>query len=97
MIAMNNPAPVEPVNPGCQVFVGEKQTRGFALLSMRRGFELEVFTSLKASRGRSMLSIVKERYNLKGNKYKVFEAFCKIVTEETGIEYKPAQFAKQKK
>ena len=49
----------------------------YRMLAIKSGLKLEL-TGLRLTRGRSCYSIVKSEFGLRGNKRKVYEAFCKL-------------------
>jgi len=55
------------------------QIYGARLLTLRTGLGLEL-QGLRMSRGRTCYSIIKNEFNLKGNKQKVYDQFTDIVT-----------------
>jgi len=55
------------------------QIYGARLLTLRTGLSLEL-QGLRMSRGRTCYSIIKNEFNLKGNKQKVYDQFTDIVT-----------------
>jgi len=55
------------------------QIDAFRLLTLRGALRLEVMGMKR--HGRSVYSIVKEEFDLKGNKQKVFDQFTKILQE----------------
>jgi len=57
------------------------QIEGFRLLSLQKGLKLEL-KGLKVSRGISCYKIIKEEFNLKGNKQKVLDQYTKILEEK---------------
>ena len=65
-----------------KAIVGD-QVRGAQMITQRAALRLELKGMTR--RGRSMFSIIKEQYQLKGNRQKVFEQFDAIVKEHTGI------------
>ena len=59
----------------------EKQIRAFQELTLLRGLKLEIQTGMTMSRGRTAYAIIKERYNLKGNRQKVYDQLEADLTE----------------
>ena len=57
------------------------QIEGFRLLSLQKGLKLEL-KGLKVSRGISCYKIIKEEFNLKGNKQKVLDQYTKILEDK---------------
>ena len=63
----------------------EKHQVPFArLITLRSALKLELLGMKR--RGRSAYAIIKEEFNLKGNKQKVYDQFNKIVNTLTGVE-----------
>lgn len=65
----------------------------FSIIALESALRLEV-KGMKMSSGRSVYSIVKDRYGLKGNKQRVLEQFNEIVNglrEERGLPVKELQ------
>ena len=63
----------------------------FILQSMKARFDLEL-KGLKG-RGRSMHSVVKEKWKFKGNRQKVYEQFCAVV-QKAQEEVQPGDIQK---
>jgi hypothetical protein len=61
-----------------------EQINAFRLITIWGALRLEL-TGMKR-RGRSAYSIVKEEFNLKGNKHKVFDQFTDILHENHILE-----------
>ena len=59
------------------------QIEAFRCRTLLRGLKLETL-GMKMSRGRSCYSIIKEDFDLKGNKQKVYDQF-KTLLEEEGL------------
>ena len=57
------------------------QIEAFRLRTLLRGLKLETL-GMKMSRGRSCYSIIKEDFNLKGSKQKVYEQFKQLLNKE---------------
>ena len=75
---------------GSPVITGD-DTILFSIIALESALRLEVKTGMTMNRNRSAYSIVKERYNLKGNKKRVLEQFNEIVNglrEERGLPKK---------
>lgn len=53
----------------------------YRLLVLQKGLSLET-KGIKMSRGRSCYSIIKEEFNLKGNKLSVLDQFTKLLQEQ---------------
>jgi hypothetical protein len=49
----------------------------YRMLALKHALHMETMGMCR--RGQSVYSIVKQEYNLKGNKQKVYEKFCEIV------------------
>jgi|HubBroStandDraft_1064217.scaffolds.fasta_scaffold34755_7 hypothetical protein len=64
------------------VVVGD-QIAGARLLTLRAAFGLEL--KGLSRRGRSVYSIVKQEFGLRGNKQRVYDQFDALVTERTGV------------
>ena len=63
----------------------EKHQVPFArLITLRSALKLELLGMKR--RGRSAYAIIKEEFNLKGNKQKVYDQFNQIVNTLTGVE-----------
>jgi len=62
---------------------GEDAVRKARLIAMKHALHLE--TKGLKRRGRSVYAIVKEEFNLKGNKQKVYERFKAMVDEECDL------------
>lgn len=58
-----------------------EQIEAFRLRTLLRGLKLEII-GMKMSRGRSCYSIIKEDFDLKGSKQKVYEQFKELLEEE---------------
>ena len=57
------------------------EINAFRLLSLQKALKLEL-KGLKVSRGISAYKIIKEEFNLKGNKLKVFDQYTKILQDK---------------
>jgi hypothetical protein len=53
----------------------------YRLLVLQKGLSLET-KGIKMSRGRSCYSIIKEEFNLKGNKVSVLDQFTNLLKEQ---------------
>ena len=53
----------------------------YRLLVLQKGLSLET-KGIKMSRGRSCYSIIKEEFNLKGNKLSVLDQFTNLLKEQ---------------
>ena len=58
---------------------GTKNINMFRLLSLKHALKLEMLGMKR--RGQSVYAIVKEEFNLKGNKQKVYEQLDNIITK----------------
>lgn len=65
------------------MITGKENIANARLITLRSALKLELLGMKR--RGRSVYSIVKEEFGLKGNKQKVFDQFSKIVQEKTGV------------
>jgi len=54
------------------------QIEAFRFKTLLRGLRLEL-NGLKMSRGRSCYSIIKQEFNLKGSKQKVYDEFKQLI------------------
>ena len=63
------------------MITGEDNIKKFRLITLKHMLDLEIKTGMKVSRGRTAYSIIKDEFNLKGNKQKVFDQFIKLVEE----------------
>ena len=57
------------------------QINAFRLLALQKALKLEL-KGLKVSRGISAYKIIKEEFNLKGNKQKVLDQYTKILQDK---------------
>ena len=57
------------------------EINAYRLLALQKGLKLEL-KGLKISRGISAYKIIKEEFNLKGNKQKVLDQYTKILEEK---------------
>lgn len=65
------------------MITGEENINLFKLLTLKAGLKIEI-KGMKVRRGRTCYSIIKDEFNLKGNKQKVLEQFEDIIKEMTG-------------
>jgi len=65
------------------IITGKENIANVRLITLRSALKLELLGMKR--RGRSVYSIIKEEFGLKGNKQKVFDQFSKIVQEKTGV------------
>ena len=63
------------------MITGEDNIKKFRLIALKHALDLEIKTGMKVSRGRTAYSIIKNEFNLKGNKQKVLNQFTKLVEE----------------
>ena len=68
---------------GTITITGKENIANVRLITLRSALKLELLGMKR--RGRSVYSIIKEEFGLKGNKQKVFDQFSKIVQEKTGV------------
>lgn len=66
------------------IITGKENIANVRLITLRSALKLELL-GIKARRGFSAYKTIKEEFNLKGNKQKVFDQFNKIVQEKTGV------------
>ena len=64
------------------MITGEENIKMFRLLSLKAGLKIEI-AGMKVRRGRTCYSIIKDEFNLKGNKQKVLTQFENIIEEMT--------------
>jgi hypothetical protein len=65
------------------VVIERDQIAGARLLALRSAFGLEL--KGMSRRGRSVYSIVKREFGLRGNQQRVYDQFDTLVTERTGV------------
>ena len=65
------------------MITGEENISLFRLLTLKAGLKIEI-KGMKVTRGRTCYSIIKDEFNLKGNKQKVLTQFEDIIKEMTG-------------
>lgn len=65
------------------IITGKDNIKMFRLLSLKAGLKIEM-KGMRVSRGRTCYSIIKDEFNLKGNKQKVLTQFEDIIKEMTG-------------
>ena len=63
------------------MITGEDNIKKFRLIALRYALDLEIKTGMKVSRGRTAYSIIKNEFNLKGNKQNILNQFTKLVEE----------------
>jgi|TARA_R100000455_G_C6197047_1_gene69239 hypothetical protein len=61
------------------------QINAFRLLALQKALKLEL-KGLKVSRGISAYKIIKEEFNLKGNKQKVLDQYTKILQDNNILQ-----------
>ena len=66
------------------MIVGPENTSKARLLVLRSALKLEL-VGMKARRGFSAYQTIKDEFNLKGNKRKVYDQFDLIVKQMTGV------------
>lgn len=71
---------IERMEGGGVVVTGEEDIQFARMLTLKHALHLE--TMGMSRRGRSVYSIVKEEFGLKGSKQKVYDQFCKMVDAE---------------
>ena len=65
------------------MITGEENISLFRLLTLKAGLKIEI-KGMKVTRGRTCYSIIKDEFNLKGNKQKVLAQFEDIIKEAQG-------------
>ena len=65
------------------MITGEENIKLFRLFQLKAALKLEL-KGMKISRGRSAYSIIKDEFNLRGNKQKVLTQFEDIINEVIG-------------
>ena len=68
------------------VITGKENINLARLLSLKAGLKIEI-AGMKVTRGRTCYSIIKDEFNLKGNKQKVLAQFEDIINEMKGEVY----------
>ena len=68
------------------IITGKDNINLARLLSLKAGLKIEI-AGMRVSRGRTCYSIIKDEFNLKGNKQKVLAQFEDIINEMTGEVY----------
>ena len=66
---------------------GRENINNYRLIVLKQGLKLEML-GMSRSKGKSCYSIIKEEFNLKGSKKKVFELFSNIIKERQKDESK---------
>ena len=67
------------------MITGEDNIKKFRLIALKHALDLEIKTGMKVSRGRTAYSIIKNEFNLKGNKQKVLNQFTKLMEERIWV------------
>ena len=62
--------------------VGKESVNRLRMTTLLRGIILESETGMQLTRGRSCYAMIKEEYNLKGNKKNIAKQFTKIVRDQ---------------
>lgn len=62
------------------IITGKENISLARLLTLKAGLKMEI-AGMKVSRGRTCYSIIKDEFNLKGNKHKVLTQFEDIIKE----------------
>lgn len=62
--------------------IGESEIRMAQMIAWKSALKLEVIGMKR--RGRSVYSIVKEKFGLRGNKQSVYTQYCELVEAEKG-------------
>ena len=65
------------------IITGKDNINLARLLSLKAGLKIEI-AGMRVSRGRTCYSIIKDEFNLKGNKQKVLTQFEDIIKEMKG-------------
>ena len=65
------------------IITGKDNINLARLLTLRAGLKIEI-AGMKVRRGRTCYSMIKEEFNLKGNKQKVLTQFDDIIKEMKG-------------
>ena len=60
------------------LITGKKNIERYRLLVLKTKLQLEISTGMKVTRGRTAYSIIKDEFNLKGNKQKVLDQFVEM-------------------
>lgn len=63
---------------------GQDNVNKVRLLALRSALKLEVLGM--GRRGQSVYSIIKQEFNIKGSKQKVYDQFNEFVIQQTGIK-----------
>ena len=60
------------------LITGKENIERYRLLVLKTKLQLEISTGMKVTRGRTAYSIIKDEFNLKGNKQKVLDQFVEL-------------------
>jgi|TARA_Y100000114_G_C11689272_1_gene292735 hypothetical protein len=60
------------------LITGKENIERYRLLVLKTKLQLEISTGMKVTRGRTAYSIIKDEFNLKGNKQKVLDQFVEM-------------------
>ena len=60
------------------LITGKENIERYRLLVLKTKLQLEINTGMKVTKGRTAYSIIKDEFNLKGNKQKVLDQFVKM-------------------
>ena len=67
------------------MITGEDNIKKLRLITLKHMLDLEIKTDMKVSRGRTAYSIIKNEFNLKGNKQNILNQFTKLVEEKLWV------------
>ena len=67
------------------IITGEDNIKRLRLITLKHMLDLEIKTGMKVSRGRTAYSIIKNEFNLKGNKQNILNQFTKLVEERVWV------------
>ena len=62
------------------IITGKENIDRYRLIVLKHGLKLELLGMQK--RRPSCYSVIKEEFNLKGNKQKVYDKFCELIKQE---------------
>ena len=62
------------------IITGKENIDRYRLIVLKHGLKLELLGMQK--RKPSCYSVIKEEFNLKGNKQKVYDKFCELIKQE---------------
>ena len=60
------------------LITGKENIERYRLFVLKTKLQLEISTGMKVTRGRTAYSIIKDEFNLKGNKQKVLDQFVEM-------------------